>query len=396
MKKTNQCETPWPGRLSLGLAMTALTLLLNACSSHGPEWALTGGEQPAILRHGANQETRDRFWAGVKPMSTLAQAQYKLGRYYQKRGKHAAAIEQFSRALETDQSFVLAYNGLGVSYDALGDCEAAKQAYAKALRLGPNLAYLHNNLGCSRLICNDPEQAIAHLAKAAALDAALPRIQNNLKLAELRFQQQSQGKQETLGLTAPVPPAKGDADSGAQSSPGNPVVAAAPSTDRQPPASPQPAETLADEASAITIQPVVRVDQHMDPAQDATQPVPRNMSGCMIEIANGNGVVGMANRGAGFLRNHGFTVRRIINAPHFNYSKSTILFQEGFQDVAQAMADILPGQQTVELQPPSPHAVSAIRLIVGKDMAAIRFPQQVAQENDGKNMKTAPKIARLD
>jgi Tfp pilus assembly protein PilF len=487
MEQSSTIEKKEPVRLSLGLAMAAVALLLNACSTHQADFS-PAGRQQASLHNGLDRETSNRFWAGVRPVSSLAQSHYRLGRFYQKSGKHQEAIEEFIKAVELDESFVPAHNGMGVSYDALRDCDNAEKAYARALHFTPDMAYLHNNLGCSRLLCNDPEQALVHLAKAAALDKNISRIHNNLLLAELRFQQRFPEKQAVIGLTSPVrpperletidreqkqPQAEATAPPGPSllaaagappspptavspehrqpegdspavptaaaetiTSPAAPTVAAdtVPETNASPvaptaagataPASIAPAtpsvetieaktiapetiapETIATEiiaavapadetpaaaqpvAETITIRSLVPVENNSAPDTAALQTAPR-LPLCPIEIANGNGVTGMAGRSARYLRTLGIPITRIINAPHFNHGISIIYYREGNREVAEALAAIVPGPQVIEPEKISGQAGKGVRLLLGKDMAQIRFSEHLARSDNGEMRQT--------
>ena len=135
---------------------------------------------------------------------------------------------------------------------------------------------------------------------------------------------------------------------------------------------------------AITIHPVVPVESKKAQDKAAAPTNPKNVPLGPIEIANGNGVTGLASRSAQYLRTHGFTIGRIINAPHFNHGISTIYYQEGYHELAKALAAKVPGTQVIEQQKIPGQAGNGVRLLLGKDMADIRFSAHLAQkENSG-------------
>lgn len=106
-----------------------------------------------------------------------------LASYYQERGKHRDAIEEFKKTILIAPDHLKAYNGMGVSYDLLGDYPRAIESYSKALALDPNLDYVQNNLGYSYLLQGNVDEAIASLQKAIALNKQETRFHNNLALA---------------------------------------------------------------------------------------------------------------------------------------------------------------------------------------------------------------------
>jgi Tfp pilus assembly protein PilF len=114
------------------------------------------------------------------------ESDYRLARYFQKRGKHKFAVNELLNAIRKDPSFIKAYNALGVSYDCLGQFDLAVKSYKFALQLNPELDYVHNNLGYSYLLDGDLDAAIDAFRKAVALNNTNKRYHNNLGLAFAR------------------------------------------------------------------------------------------------------------------------------------------------------------------------------------------------------------------
>lgn len=407
------------------LGVLALLQLLTSCGAHYDRYAATG-LQPVALENGLNRKEDARFWSGVKPFSTLPESHYKMGLYYQKSGQHELAVKEFLKAIDLDKTYVQAYNGLGMAYDALKDCTNAEQAYKTALLHASKLAYLFNNYGYSRLLCNDPDLAIRLFNRAAELDPTTARIRNNLLLAQLRFHRRIP---ETHRLSGTAPPAQPPVQSLAAQPvsrpkpaeaeirtppeiPAGPVasrsgkpfqvgssVRIADGYSQSPgsnpaeikPDSPSVALTGAkalehverDNAAPVAINkaapsPVIAPGKRKKYPESLVKRIPQDLSFCDIEISNGNGVTGMAGRSAGFFRILGFDVGRITNAPHFNYQTSRIYYLEGNLDVAKAVAGIVPGPQEFEEVEDLGRAGIGVRLLLGRDMAAIRFPANLA------------------
>ena len=163
--------------------LVILSLLMNGCSYHDQQYSYFNmlDEQKRTM---ANKQAAEKFWSSVRPVSTLSDSHYKLGRYYQQKGAYDKAIEQFSKALHNDSNYCKAYNGIAMSYDALRRCESARTSYEQALQCAPDQAYVYNNYACSRLLCGDHQKSVALLLKAEKLNEGNVRIKNNLKFAQ--------------------------------------------------------------------------------------------------------------------------------------------------------------------------------------------------------------------
>ena len=123
------------------------------------------------------------FVSNVRPARGNPDSHYLLAGYYQERGRHKEAIEEFKKVLLIDPNYVKAYNGMGVSYDLLGDFTRAIGSYKMALSLNPNLDYVHNNLGYSYLLQGNLDDGITALKRAIAINGQDQRFHNNLGLA---------------------------------------------------------------------------------------------------------------------------------------------------------------------------------------------------------------------
>jgi len=72
-------------------------------------------------------------WGGVRRGDDLAHL--RKGVVLQARGEHAAAIEEFTKAIAADAGCVEAYASRGISLEALGDVTRAKADYAKSIEV---------------------------------------------------------------------------------------------------------------------------------------------------------------------------------------------------------------------------------------------------------------------
>ncbi len=124
-----------------------------------------------------------RLLSNVRPYQGNPDSHYLLACYYQERGKHKEALEEFKKVLSINPNYAKAYNGMGVSYDLLGDFSKATEYYNYSLRLNPTADYVYNNLGYSYLLQGNVDEAIIALRKASDLNNKDKTFHNNLGLA---------------------------------------------------------------------------------------------------------------------------------------------------------------------------------------------------------------------
>ena len=68
--------------------------------------------------------------------------------------------------------------------------------------------------------------------------------------------------------------------------------------------------------------------------------------GITLEILNGKGEGGIANRMARVLKGLGYEVVRVANADHFNYTTTRVISRaEELEEAARALADLIPGSE---------------------------------------------------
>jgi Flp pilus assembly protein TadD len=164
-------------RILFILLLTCSFLFSTGCSGLRDWW----GYDASTANSDLNQ-----FYSSVRPVDGNVESDYRLARYFQKRGKHKFAVDELLNAIRKDPSFIKAYNALGVSYDCLGQFDLAVKSYKFALQLNPELDYVHNNLGYSYLLNGDLDAAIDAFQKAVALNDTNKRYHNNLGLAFAR------------------------------------------------------------------------------------------------------------------------------------------------------------------------------------------------------------------
>jgi len=93
-----------------------------------------------------------------------------------------------------------------------------------------------------------------------------------------------------------------------------------------------------------------------------------NFDGPYIEIANGNGVTGMAACVKRFLRRQGLPVIRASNADHFGYVQTKVYYSEGYLQQAWSVAKAIPGHQIFKKVDNLGARNVEIKVVIGKDM----------------------------
>jgi tetratricopeptide (TPR) repeat protein len=167
----------------LVLISALLLLYLSGCSTVKNIIGWVNPWASDKTKAGVTSKDITQFVSKVRSNGGNPNSHYLLACYYQERGRHKEALEEFKKVLLIDPNYVKAYNGMGVSYDLLGDFSRAIEYYNDALKLDPNLGYVYNNLGYSYLLQGNLDDAITALKRATTIDDQDQRFHNNLALA---------------------------------------------------------------------------------------------------------------------------------------------------------------------------------------------------------------------
>jgi hypothetical protein len=102
-----------------------------------------------------------------------------------------------------------------------------------------------------------------------------------------------------------------------------------------------------------------------------------NIKNSRIEVANGNGITGMAKRISNVLNQQGISVSRLSNERPYKQLETKIQYRAGYETAASNLKNALKGHATAVLTP-SLSANLDIRLLLGKDvithMASMESP----------------------
>lgn len=363
---------------------------------------LLGCSAPAVAPTTAATELKMQPLLRISDSAGSARDFYQLGRFYQGQNRFAQAAEAYRRALEYHKDDIEARNALATTYSAQGKLDEAIAEFEAILKVTPQLAHLHNNLGYTYYLQNNLDKAIAAFETAIALEPRNPRAYNNLGLAYRKLGNTEKSRLafaraadlNSGSAIADTPPALAAAPAAA----GN-IASIAPSIALQPPSPPTPLP-LAGEGSergrypAFTLTTVSPAATRLEPASlaqkvlgsitSSTKGLLTDSNGAIgssvtaatqgeesviagntlfrLEIANGNGVTGMARKVRATLVQQGLPASHLTNLKPYRQLTSFIQYRSGFHDQALRLSRTL-------IRPPV--LVSNDRLRSGTDVQLV-------------------------
>jgi len=302
---------------------------------------------------------------GVKAMMSVRHsnesphAYYQLGRYYQARNQLDAAAIAYQKALSVDDGYYEAKNALGVIYSMQGKLDLAIEHFRSALAPAPRSAHLHNNLGHAYYLQHKYQEAINSLEAAAALDPHNQRTLHNLKLAHQSIEKSnaahSVGEPMVARASTPQPaPSAGAAPAQARSAPddGIALVAVAPNVYELR----EQMSRGAGESAAVSV----------DLPRTHENPVAQ-VKPFALEVLNGNGITGMAQRVAKRLERIGMKTVLLTNQLPFQQASTEIQYRKGYRAEAARLGSALRAPMSVvknEVLRDDIH----VRLVLGRDV----------------------------
>lgn len=289
-----------------------------------------------------------------------ADSMYQLGRYYQGQNRYEKAIEAYRKALKIDENLAEAYNGLGVVYSRQGKLQEAIGEFNTALQKAPQASHIYNNLGYAYYLQGQDDQSISAYQQALALNPGNQRAQANLDLVYKRT-----GNTNTALQADAIKP--GEASTAA--------VAEAPAQAAESSYQLKPRHSLQEDSgvivrasdSSLKVVEIAPSIFRLEKQQAPVQPIAKNYAKVKIEVANGNGVNGMARKVGAFLRNAGFAAARLTNHKPFNVKKSEVQYRTGYRDEAEKLKAIIDGESKL-IQRDDLRADINIRVLLGNDV----------------------------
>jgi tetratricopeptide (TPR) repeat protein len=289
--------------------------------------------------------------------SQTAVSYYQMGRYHEQRGDLDLALVAYNYSMARDGAQLEARSAAAAIHAQQGRLEQARTLLLAVVADYPKEPLPYNNLGYVHYLEGNYAEAASMLRDALALNSDSVRARNNLRLAEEAARQNGGHGERMASVPATAEPPGGK--TGITRTAGTmelvelgpnvfelkrrtapPVVAASPST---PPAVPPDAPVIAQAPTLGTVASTSRV-----------------------EIANGNGITGMARRIKLALARQGVAVSRLTNARPFNHPLTVIEYRLGHEQYAQQLRDALRGHAELKSAPTLAAKVD-VRLILGKD-----------------------------
>lgn len=305
--------------------------------------ALAGG--CALLDRASQPQRAVVPVSNVTHSAAVTDANYQIGRSYQGRIQYDAAIAAYRKSLEANPGNAEAHNALGVIYANQGKHEQAIIELKAALALAPTAAHIHNNLGYAYLLQGRNADALAALNVASGLDPNNERARENIKIAQQRL-----GVEAPNRPTAPVATAVG-------------AEVKAPPTNKDDGHSTARLLTVAPNIYELRQESSVQVKPGVPLATQTTQTAPETVK---LEVANGNGVTGLAKRTSSSLQRKGYAAARLTNQLPYTQKITEIQYRQGQENQAKRLNALLSAPaKLVESSQLSPRV--GVRLVLGRD-----------------------------
>ena len=333
----------------------------------------------------------------------IGEAHYAIGRRHDRARAWAMAVESYRKAVSVDAYNVEANNALGVALSRAGKHDDAIASLRLAVALDPGRAHVRSNLGNALLRAGRLQEAIGELKKALVQDARDAIAKANLRLAVAQngptaFARDNTGADspgpQTQPVAASTPIALFAVDPASRFTtvvPVHPDTPASGSTVTSVPVSVPLTMQVFDAPSVPSLEaPVAHTSESLTVlAGQASPPLPPT-SGPFpvtalepypptfaasapprIEIANGNGVIGMAARLGAFLRANGLVDRAMLsNVPPFDITTTVVRYRVGFRDAAQQIVAGAPYRMALAAE--AEGIVNAdVRVVLGRDVREV-------------------------
>jgi Tfp pilus assembly protein PilF len=329
----------------------------------------------------------------TKNSSDNPEAMYQLGRYYQGQNRFDLAIASYQRALDADSSYVEAHNGMGIIYSKQKRYDEAIHEFKLAIQLDPRSAHTFNNLGYVYILQGQYSASIEALEQAIKLDPTNQNTFKNLTLANARsgnsaestqaFAQEAMNPNLTINNTLqnissiPIDEVKAN-------------LAPMNKSDAKTVLGVDLEKTILHKESeikipSINISMIPVVNSHvtlelvaprvyvLHQEQDkplliklAIQKEAINSEKWGVEVANGNGMMGMASKVGQFLHEQGYPIVKLANQKPYRTHKTQIQYRQGYLTEAEYLKSNLPESPELVQRNDMRNGIG-VRLVLGWD-----------------------------
>jgi Tfp pilus assembly protein PilF len=312
------------------------TLLLQSCSTLVPTQELAF--QP-VLRIQHSQEQAATY--------------YQIGKYHQERGEFPRALAAYTQSIFLDSKQLDARSAIASIDSQQGRLLEAEAAFLGLMIDFPMVAQPVNNLGYVYYLEGKYADAVSIFQRALALDRSNKKTRNNLDMARTAL----------ALLNAPATVKLATTSLALQGQPASSSLLAV------------PAGPLAGSGRMEVVQ-LAPAEYELKLRGGAMQSAPgvavalgvatETARACNVEIANGNGVTGMARQVRQALVKQGIAVSRLTNVRPYRQTETEIQYLAGYEREAAALKKALLSK-SVLVAVSQLSGMADVRLVLGKD-----------------------------
>lgn len=333
---------------------------------------------------------------------------YQLGKYHLERGNLDFARSAYEASIVLDGQQLEARNALAALDATQGKLDSAEALLIQIVADFPEVAHPHNNLGYVYYLQSNFEAAQRTLQRAIALDAGNERARNNLNAVNIALARL--GNRDAVVVAQAATPEQQIAQTSesvasvvaAELATATPIEARAQSlaiistplqrlAERIEPQARMEMVQIVPNVFELRLKPITASNNTVLAGLKDTTPeplsavaevlatllpsvssVPTSAAAAKtsrIEVANGNGVTGMAKRISSVLSRQGISVSRLSNDLPYKQLETKIQYRAGFEKTAANLKNALKGH-AVTVFTPTLSANSDVRLVLGKDAIA--------------------------
>lgn len=310
---------------------------------------------------------------------SAADESYLRGRNLHLERRYDEAIAAYQAALQADAAHVNARNGLAIVH-------AERREFAKAIPLWQDLtrgatmgsgqatAFLFGNLGYAYFLNGDYDEALVALEKACLLDPLNQRAWQYLGETLQKLGQDERARQMLAQASAlrehDFQADYAAAGGGARVPAIERAVQVSGSAQQRPDREWAFVEVTSNGSGVLELR---RVEPKL-PARRAPLPpvpdLPQPALAVALEISNGNGRQGMAQRVSRQIRDPGVKIVRLTNEKGFKVRQTRIEYQPAFRELAERLAQRFGTQAPVEVRMAGR---TNVRLVIGHDLPLQRI-----------------------
>lgn len=323
---------------------------------------------------------------------------YQLGKYHLEHGSLEFARSAYEASITLDGQQLEARNALAALDATQGKLDSAKTLLIQLVADFPEVAHPYNNLGYVYYLQSNFEAAQKTLQRAIALDTGNERARNNLNAVNIALAQSgnrdpqtllttqaqtTQPEQQTFLISEPttavavenVTTATTEARSQGLAIISPPVEQVVERIEHIAPKTrmelveivPNVFELKLKHANATVLASAVAAVLATNSRAKSPAKYPATVS--RIEVANGNGVTGMAKRISDVLNRQGISVSRLSNELPYKQQETNIQYRAGFEKTATNLKHALKGHAVI-VATPDPSLNVDVRLVLGKNAIA--------------------------